>query len=262
MKLPILEYHNILPQTRIALISAKKYTLEDYIFEQQIRNLKDNGYSCINFSDVKNSLFSSYNLPAKPIVITFDDGMEDNYNVAFPILKRYNVKATFFIVTNLVGKENFLHWNQIIEMSNEGMEFQSHTHTHRNLSELSNDEIQKELNLSKNILEEKLNKQIGVVALPFGRGDNKNVKEIALASGYLFACNSTWGDNNINKNSFYLNRFGINVDCSMEQFRSFVELQKIPLMHYKLKKMPVRLAKAILGKSIYAKLRSMLLEGL
>lgn len=147
-------------------------------------------------------------------------------------------------------------------MSIEGMEIQSHTHTHANLSEIGSADIQKELTLSKYILEKKVNRTIDVLALPYGRGDNKTVKEIALASGYIFACNSTRGENNINKKTFYLERFSINTDCRMEQFRSFVELKKTTLLHYKIKKLPVRLAKVILGKSIYAKLRSMLLKWL
>src|SRR5208283_5058442 len=105
MKFPILAYHNILPMTQIESIYNKNYVLEDLKFEQQMKYLWDNGYSSIDFNDLKNCLDSSYSLPTKPVMITFDDGCLDNYQIAFPILKRYNLKAAFFIVTDSVGQK-------------------------------------------------------------------------------------------------------------------------------------------------------------
>ncbi len=260
MKFPILAYHNILPRTQIELIFNKKYVFEDLMFEKQMTYLRDNGYSCIDFSDIKKCLDTSYRLPAKPILITFDDGGQDNYQIAFPILTKYKLKATFFIVTGMVGQKGNMNWDQIMEMSTAGMGIQSHTHTHPNLSTLSDSEIQKEITLSKMLLEEKINKIVDILALPYGRGDNHKVRDIALAAGYLFACNSTWGDNNnINQNTFYLERFDINVNCSMKQFVSFIDLKKRLFLIYKLKKSPIRLTKLLLGDKKYTTLRRVLL---
>jgi len=261
MKFPILVYHSILPKNKLVLIvSTNDYAFEDTMFENQMKYLHDNGFSSMTFSEINNNLNYKHSMPAKPVVITFDDGTDDNYLIALPILQKYNLKAIYFIVTDLVGKKGYLNWDQIIELPNRGMEIQSHTHTHGNLSELSEDEIERELSLSKKTLEEKLNNKINVLALPYGRGDNKTVKEIARASGYQFACTSTWGDNNIDERTFYLERFSINTNCSMDMFKSFVELEKKTLLYYKMKKMPVRFAKMILGKTIYSKIRSSLLK--
>ena len=260
MKFPILAYHNILPMTQIESIYNKNYVLEDRKFDHQIEYLHDNGYSCIDFTDIKKCLDSSCRLPAKPVMITFDDGCLDNYQIAFPILKKYNLKATFFIVTDSIGRRGYVTWEQIIEMSTAGMGIYSHTHSHANLSTLGDSEIREELTMSKEILEEKLNKVVDILALPYGRGDNKKVKAIAQAAGYLFACNSTWGSNNrINRNTFYLERFPININCSMEQFISFIDLNKTLLLAYKVKKSPVRLTKFLLGDKTYAKMRSIFL---
>jgi len=260
MKFPILAYHNILTRAQIESVRNKKYVLEDLQFERQMKYLRDNGYSCIDFSDIKKCLDSSDRLPAKPVLITFDDGCQDNYEIAFPILTKYNLKATFFIVTGDVGQKGSLNWDQIMEMSAAGMEIQSHTHSHPNLSTLSDSEIKKELTLSKRILEMKTDRIVDILALPYGRGDNKTVRDIALASGYLFACNSTWGDNNnINQNTFYLDRFDVNFTCTIEQFRSFIDLEKINLLIYRLKKLPIRLTQQLLGVKKYAFIRRVFL---
>jgi peptidoglycan/xylan/chitin deacetylase (PgdA/CDA1 family) len=260
MKFPILAYHNILPMTKIESIYNKTYVLEDLKFEQQMKYLRDEGYTCLDFTDIYKCLDSADRLPAKPVIITFDDGCLDNYQIAFPILKRYNLKATFFICTDSVDRKGYLTWEQIIEMSAAGMGIQSHTHSHPDLSILGDSEIQKELTMSKAILEEKVKTTVDILALPGGRGDNKTVRDIALASGYLFACNSTWGDNNnINRNTFYLRRFVIKFNCRMEQFISFIDLKRTLLLTYKVKKSAVRLAKVLLGDNTYAKLRRMFL---
>src|ERR1700690_3539681 len=166
MKFSILAYHNILPMTRIESIYNKNYVLEDVKFEQQMKYLRDHGYSCIDITDIKNCLDSSFRLPAKPVMITFDDGCLDNYQIAFPILKKYNLKATFFIVTDSIGRRGYVTWEQIIEMSTAGMGIYSHTHSHANLSTLVDSEIREELTMSKEILEEKLNKVVDILALP------------------------------------------------------------------------------------------------
>ena len=260
MKLPILAYHHVLPRDRITAISNKKYLLEDVVFEQQMNYLSCNGYSSTLFSDVKEYLFSSRNLSSRSIVITFDDGAADNFNIAYPVLKKYNLRATFFIVTDSVGKKNNLTWDQIREMSSGGMEIQSHTHTHHNLYELGETEVKRELQVSKSILEEQINRAVDVVALPYGSGDNNLVRTIALELGYTFACNSTWGANNLKKDTFYLNRFTIDIDCSLQQYKSFIEIQKTPLILYKCKKLPIALAKKILGKATYNKFKKILFD--
>ena len=260
MKFSILAYHNILPMTRIESIYNKNYVLEDVKFEQQMKYLRDHGYSCIDITDIKNCLDSSFRLPAKPVMITFDDGCLDNYQIAFPILKKYNLKATFFVATGSVGQKGYLTWDQIIEMSSSGMGIHSHTHSHANLSILQESQIQEELTMSKKLIEEKIKRTVDMLALPHGRGDNKTVRDIALAAGYLFACNSNWGDNShIDRNTFYLERFAINVNCSMEQFVSYIDLKWTVLLAYRMKKAPVRLTKFLLGAKAYAKLRRIFL---
>lgn len=263
MKLPILTYHKVLTPTEINLIASLEeriYTLEDSSFEQQMKFLRDNGYSTVRFIEINKYLTFSYNLPLKPVTLTFDDGFRDCYYNTFRILKKYSFKATFFVITSLVGENGYLNWQQIREMSDTGMEIQSHTHTHSNLNELSDKEIQKELALSKNIIEKKINKTVDVLALPHGRGNKNSVKEIALNSGYSFICTSICGGNNIEKSSFYLKRLSIKHNSDLSQFKTFIELQKYSLFLYKMKRLPMNLLRTILSKKCYDRIRKKILE--
>lgn len=265
MKLPILTYHRVLSRTDINQITSRKeriYTLEDSLFEQQMIFLKDNGCSTVSFYEIDKHLNSLYTLPLNPVILTFDDGLEDNYYITFQILKKHNFKATFFIVTTFVGKEGYMSWQQICEMSDMGMEIQSHTHTHCNLNESSDEEIRKELALSKDIVEGKINKKVDVLALPDGRGAKNSVKQIALNLGYLFICTSIFGGNNINKRSFYLKRLSIKHNSDMFQFKYFIELRKFELFLYKTKRLPMTLLRAILSKKIYDMIRKKILDKL
>ena len=78
-------------------------------------------------------------LPEKPVIITFDDGYADNYENAYPILKKYGFKATIFLIYDFTNTyPNYLTWDQIAEMKESGLiRFESHTMTHANLAELT-----------------------------------------------------------------------------------------------------------------------------
>lgn len=260
MRLCILTYHSILSQESIDASSLKNpYVLEKSVFEQQMRYLKDNDYATVNFDDIEGQSHSNSRLSKKTIILTFDDGTIDNYSVVLPILKKYCLRATFFIVTGLVGQKNYLSWSQIQEMLNAGMGIQSHTHSHCNLDEASGEKIREELLLSKEILEHTLCSEINVLALPYGRCDGRSLEKIARPAGYRFICNSEWGGNDINDRHFFLKRFTINADCTMGQFTSFVELSSSLILLHNIKKIPRQIAKTILSKENYARIKKALL---
>jgi peptidoglycan/xylan/chitin deacetylase (PgdA/CDA1 family) len=117
-------------------------------------------------------LFASYEgkgiLPSKPIVITFDDGYEDNFLTALPIMEKYNMKATVFIVPNLVNNPGYLSWQQITAMQDRQMEIGSHTMNHLGLSELNPDEQRREAIDSKAIIEQHIGRSVKFFAYPYG----------------------------------------------------------------------------------------------
>ena len=133
----------------------------------------------------KDNLFT---LPKKPVLITFDDGWQDNYTNAYKILKKKNVKANIFIAYNYIGQKNCLTWEQIFEMKNSGLiSFGSHTVNHVNLTKLKDDEIKTELTQSKKLLEEKLLQEINCFAYPKGAGAaDEKIRKLVFDSGYEF----------------------------------------------------------------------------
>jgi peptidoglycan/xylan/chitin deacetylase (PgdA/CDA1 family) len=132
-------------------------------------------------------LFSAYETrlmddPMDGLCITFDDGTEDQYE-AFLHLSETGRKAEFFVITSKVGTPGFLTWDQIREMSKAGMGIQSHTESHLPFPTLTDEEIEKELRISK----ERIKKEIGVepkfVSLPGGAFDER-IPFIAQKCGY------------------------------------------------------------------------------
>lgn len=138
-------------------------------------------------------------LPAqkdKGIIITFDDGEKSIYDYAFPVLKKFDIKAVAFPIVDYIGKKNLwditltgehvqhLSWDEIIEMKKWGIEFGSHTMSHRNLMKLDRNEIEYELSESKRILEQKIG-ECSSISYPFNRV-NRTVIQVAAKAGYKF----------------------------------------------------------------------------
>jgi peptidoglycan/xylan/chitin deacetylase (PgdA/CDA1 family) len=122
-------------------------------------------------------------LPAKPIILSFDDGLKDDYTVVFPILKKHDFVGTFFVITDSVGHSAFMNWKQILEMSAAGMDIQAHTVTHPRLTAVSHEVAVQEIVESKKILENHLKKPVTVLAYPYGCY-NDDVIAITKAAGY------------------------------------------------------------------------------
>ena len=173
MKIPILLYHSISDVNSEMSLSVD-------VFENQIKYLKNNGYTSINFDEIDHKV-------KKQIIITFDDGYKDVFINALPILKKYNFKATCFFVTNLIGQENnwdikkknflrkeIMSTNDISHWISSGMNIGSHSHNHIDLTKISKQNLLNELEFSKKILEDKFNNISNIFCYPYGKV-NKNV---------------------------------------------------------------------------------------
>ena len=261
-EIPILTYHKVLFKKEIDEILLPRdriYSLPVSEFEKHCKYLTSHGYRALSFKEIKKALNGHDGLGPKCVVLTFDDGSEDHFYRAFPVLLKYSLKATFFIPTDLIGTAGHLNWNQIQEMHQAGMEFQSHTHTHVNLEKLDEAGINTELTISKGIIETKLNNEVFVLSLPYGLGDF-GIKELALSTGYCFVCTSEWGANEINCETFILRRLPIKLHDDLARFKSFVELRKSLLFYYRAKKTPFVLARRMLGKGLYDSIRDIILN--
>lgn len=173
------------------------FTVSPKMLERQILFLKSEGYTLISLADLARAKKTGKTSIQKPVMLTFDDGYSDNYTFLFPLLKKYNIPAVIFLVTDKIGTPDYLTWEQIREMqSSRLVEFGSHTATHRRLRSLTNEEISEELVSSKKILEEKLSVPVTAFCYPFGAGGfDKRVRPLVFQAGYLFDFSTKKGIN-------------------------------------------------------------------
>ncbi len=110
-------------------------TVTPAIFRTHLQYLKDNGYTTTSFIDLHAALNQGGSLPARPVILTFDDGYTDHYQSAFPLLREFGMTGTFFIITGRVDANDraYLTWEQVREMANSGMSLEAHTKTHPDL---------------------------------------------------------------------------------------------------------------------------------
>ncbi len=174
-------------------------------FEFQINYLAKNHYNVITLDELVQAIKLGKKLPNKSVVITFDDGTQDNYSVAFPVLKKYNFPATIFLVSEFIDKEGFLKSSEIKEMENSVINFGSHTQNHPYLPEISHEKQKKEITQSKIDLERLLNKPVEYFAYPSG-GYNEDIIKLIQEAGYKGAVTTNRGLTRFNKNVYELKR--------------------------------------------------------
>ena len=162
VNISVLMYHAVLddPWSSITELFVKPAE-----FEKQLAYLNEQGYTTITFED-----FDRLDEIQKPVMLTFDDGYDDNYTEVFPLLKKYNAKATIFVITSLIGTEHYLTEQQIKEMDASGLvSIQSHTVTHPYLSDLNEEQLQEEMTLSKLAIARITGKEPFVLCYPTGK---------------------------------------------------------------------------------------------
>jgi len=220
--IPILTYHNFSSATE----ESYKINLEK--FDEQMHYLATHNYSVISLSRLL-AIKEKNELPPKPVVITIDDGYKSTYNLAYPVLKKYNFPATLFLYTDFIEKNQYsLTWEEIKEMSNHNFEIGSHSLSHPNLLKYKEGEreedyiarIKKEIFLSKEILENRLGKRVKYFAYPYGAYSSL-VKELVLVAGYEGILNA----NNMN-NPFPINPASLNrqIIYGNNHFDSFIKI--------------------------------------
>lgn len=184
IKIPVLLYHDFIK----TLPDSDPYNF-DYIntpqsFEENIKFLLENGYTFISMQELNDGIDGKIELPSKPIIITTDDGYYSNYEYIYPILQKYNVKASIFIVTDLIGKKTdgkkYLDWQQCLEMQNSGLvEILSHSKKHIAYDKLPVKILLEDVIDSYKIIEEKLGKKtLKVFAYPYGLHTKETVRAL------------------------------------------------------------------------------------
>lgn len=201
-KILVLNYHQVDNKSNPLSISPAN-------FDTQMKFLAESGCITITPDELYAGLNGEIELPPKPVLITFDDGYIDNYTNAFPILKKYNLRATIFVIPSFTSVyPTYMTWEQLKEMEANGITIESHTFSHPKLEELPDDEIRNELLNSKALLEENLGHPIEFIAYPTGTY-NLHIASIAQDSGYKGAFTIKYGVVDKGSNFFALERVPI-----------------------------------------------------
>lgn len=209
---PVLYYHSVQEP------ADNEVTITPENLKAQLKYIKDQGYTTLTISELKDYLLNNSSIPEKSIVITFDDGYMDNYYNAFPILKDLNMVATIFCITSNLDGSYYLSKDAIIEMSNYGIDIESHTVNHPKLDKLTYDEQLKELQESKKTLESITGKKVNSIAYPFGNLNNDSLKA-AKAAGYTLGFTTNRGLSDRDDNPLKLDRIYISSNYNMNIFK-------------------------------------------
>jgi peptidoglycan/xylan/chitin deacetylase (PgdA/CDA1 family) len=221
-------YHHINPHRRDMV------TVTPDVFEGQMEYLHKSGYRTLKINELLDFINGKLTIKEKSVVVTFDDGWLDNYIYAFPVLKKYKINATIFLITDrterasknktvipasvpthnesklLIEKNEdyrvVLNWELIKEMADSSLvEFYSHTKSHARCNGLSENELLEELGESKKTIEEKLNKPCPYLCWPYGK-HNETAVEIARTANYRAIFTTKHGVVKQNSNPFAIKR--------------------------------------------------------
>lgn len=196
-KIPILTYHSI--DESGSVISTGAAT-----FRRQMKFLKETDFNVVSLNYLTKNLRVDKKLPAKTIVLTFDDGFQNFYATAFPILAECGFTATVFLVADhcekynnwddslpMIERSRLMSWNEIKELHNHGIEFGGHSLTHPDLTKIPLEQVKRELGESKTIIEDKLGSAVETFAYPYGKF-NAAVKCLT-EQNYAAACSTNLG---------------------------------------------------------------------
>ncbi len=194
LKIPIFVYHNIVKESSEIEYDYMQTTKET--FENQIKGLQNFGYHFISYEDLKEYSEGKKELYKKSCIITFDDGYSGVYENAYPIAQKYNIPMTMFIITDNMGKDGIINWEEAREMQDSGlMTIASHSTNHPEFTSLDVSEAVENVNESYRVIEENLGIQkLKIFTYPYGLYTDEQRKNIEQ-NGYI----ENLTDNRINK---------------------------------------------------------------
>ncbi|HEX8931923.1 MAG TPA: polysaccharide deacetylase family protein, partial [Patescibacteria group bacterium] len=206
IRVPILMYHYV------EYVQDKRDTIREslninpFIFDQQIQTLKTAGYTFMTASELGEVLDGKRPLPKNPILLTFDDGHWDFYTDVLPILKKYNVKATEYVISGFTGGSDFMTQKEVQAVVDSGLvDVGAHTVHHLALKGRTLATLQSEVAQSKKMLEETYHIKVVSFAYPYGSFDNQS-EQVVKESGFTTSVSTVPGIEQSQVNRFFLYR--------------------------------------------------------
>lgn len=254
----VLMYHHIVPDAEMASgkYAGNNAIISESQFAEEMRYLSEHGYHTFKMSEVAAILHNSLPFPEKSVIITFDDGYASNYTLAYPVLQKYNLKASIAVVviSSIIASDDggltqqnipHLSFDQMREMNDSGLvEIGSHSYDghgmiqstkggdlgrffidHKYITAESRrendaeykDRINQDLRLSKYILESELNTVVNYFAYPYGVTNSASYNALAN-NGFLVAVTTSKGNINKQSDPLKLNRRNVDQNISLDEF--------------------------------------------
>lgn len=216
---PILTYHRFGSKSSKMTITAETFTT-------QLAYLRDKGYRVIPLTALPAFLRGEVPLPQRAIIITIDDGYKSMYNIAFPILKRFDFPATVFLYSDFVDATDALNWNEMEQMIASGLiDIQPHSKTHDYLTVRRNGEsleaykkrLMDEIRMPGQQIRDRLGLPLHSFAYPYGETNTQFISELK-SFNYQLGTTVWSGGNPAFGYPFRLKRTMIYGNSSMESF--------------------------------------------
>jgi peptidoglycan/xylan/chitin deacetylase (PgdA/CDA1 family) len=220
-RVPILMYHSISDNLFARAQPYYQINTSPNVFARQMRWLRNNGYKTMNLEEMLAAMVAGHDL-FKKFVITFDDGYQDFYTDALPVIKQCGFAATIFLTTDRIQDTaariegaDYLTWREVRELHDEGIQFGSHTVTHPDLRSLGPEQIDYELGYSKETIEQKLGAAVRSFSYPFAfpeedRDFTRYLVDTLENHGFDNGVSTILGRARLGKNPFCLPRLPVN----------------------------------------------------
>lgn len=197
-KVPIIMYHYVrdVDQAKDAL--GWRLSINPVDFEKQMKYLKDNGYTTIHLSDLV-----SGKVPKKAIVLSFDDGLDDFYTTALPILQKYGFTASDAVITGMVGAHEHMTKEQIKACISAGIEITSHTKSHLDMSKISGADLLAQVSDAKDFLKNNFGIEPSGFVYPSGKYNDAAIK-VLQQNGYKIAVTTQEGEADLSKDNMLI----------------------------------------------------------
>ena len=250
---PILMYHEVAEPSGFAAIDRvmhKEYIVSIEQFERHLKLFRSVGCNPVSLDALTSWMNGGPALPARAMVITFDDGYIGNHTHALPLLERFGYTATFFVSTARIGASLMMRWSEVADLARRGMTVGSHTVNHPLLSALNQEQTAFELTDSKRHIEAEVGAPSLYLSLPNG-DSNRWYEACAKSAGYRAGCGSVFGLNTPRTNPFLLKRIAIKQQLADERLRAYVSRDYGVLLRAECKATLKRMAGAVIGKRAY-----------